>query len=267
MGNYQSLIHMHLRILFKEIILNRSALKGQSGNALKIKGMSIDEFDNINDIQTLYHLIPIIISQAKSIVSENDIASGGRSDFKWNGYFYSIHSKNIRDSLKHLEPLLEKMHEKIDLIKFVRDQNYIDVNLINDHSLKKIVSDLNLAYILGIDSAIFPLVRKLVENLIIDKIKSLYPNQDNLWKQQQQNIVKILPLKRLINNLFNDPNLFSNIHISTYSSTISTLEDLFLEIPYMTNPTIHSAYLFPNSKQIKDLKKTTESILHILSKV
>jgi len=173
------------------------------------------------------------------------------------------------DNNKYVLPM-NCVVESEDAVKKKKQRDeFIDLSLIHNKSILKVANELNKAYNDGLDSATFALCRKLVENYIIDVIKKFYPSKKSMWMftDKKSGVTKIHNYTNLVDKLFSNHRIFTNINISTYKKTIDEIKEKFLEIAYETNPVIHSASMYPTNKQIEELRKTTEIVLLILNQL
>lgn len=262
-----SLIQMHLGLLYKEIKLFMEVVEPNFEDDLKLFGLSIHELDDYNFTEIMMSIIPNIVGLAKSILIKNEQYSNFNPNWNTNGYYHRKHNINIKKSIDHLDPLLDKMHANIDLIDIISDEDFINADLIKDSLFNDLIKEINIAYKFGLNTAIFQLTRKFVENCIIEILRKYYPQQDELWQYTRNNITRIQNFSTLIENLFTDPNIFSRVNVSAFETTIEQIEVNLDDIRTKTNPVVHSIAFYPSKTKVEELKDIISSLMPILSKM
>ena len=129
----------------------------------------------------------------------------------------------------------------------------------------QIVKELNKAFKYKLNTSIFFLCRKILENYIIDVLKINFPDKKALWQYTKKNHdIVILGLKRLIENLCKERSLLPKANLSSYQTNIQDFKEKLDEIKDMTNPTIHSLAITPQDRDVLELKDLINSVFPIL---
>lgn len=143
--------------------------------------------------------------------------------------------------------------------------NFINLDYFEGPIYPQIVKELNRAYKKELNTCIFFLSRKILENYVIDILKENFPQRKDLWQYTKRNgVIVIHSLSKLITNLCKEKNLLPKANLSNYHTNIQDFEHKLNKIKNITNPSVHSLAITPQDIDVNELKDLMNSVFPIL---
>lgn len=166
--------------------------------------------------------------------------------------------------LKSYENLL-KLDEEQKKIDFkVNYENIIDLDIAIKEDYKEIVNDINNAYGMELFDCVYILVRKLLENLMIDCLRKYYTmhNIDKFYNQHKEKFHSFSQLKINLNEMINDQGFKGSV--GDIQQVIIDYLEIFRETG---NSSAHSFFSINHRQLIDDNRDKLTILITLLFKI
>ncbi len=164
--------------------------------------------------------------------------------------------------MQQFEELKVDLSEGIQNLEISNYQYLIDPGISIDDDYKKIITNINEAFKRGLYDCVYILVRKLLENYLIDCLRLYYSMKQTDKFYNKGKFLSFNTLKLNFNKMINEDNF--RAAVSPIQQAIIDYLDIFRE---SGNASAHSFFSIDHQQIMEDNKERLKILLELLSKI